>query len=93
MIEVISTILEAMSGFIVGRFNASNSTAQHFSRICLAAVIGLAFFSAFGIYEFISPAPNPMGNIWLGLFTIALCVSIISYAILLIDYYIKKKGK
>lgn len=90
MHEFITGVVEAVSGYLAGRFRVEISRASHISRIIISLAFGLMFFCAFGVYELISPAPNPIGNIWLGLLSISFGLSFFVYLMLLIDYLIKK---
>lgn len=93
MLELISTLLEAISGYFIGRFRASRSAATHISLIAISVALGIIFFCVFGIYELIFPAPNPIGNVWIGLLYFSLGISFITYLMLLIDYLIKLRKK
>ena len=84
MFEFFGTIAEALSGYIAGRYGASKRSSFHLSAVILALGCGLIFFSAYGLYELIFPAPNPMGNVWLGLLLFSLGVTLLVYLFLLI---------
>lgn len=93
MTELISSFVEAISGYLIGRFHTNARVAKQISLITLSLVTGILFFTAFGLYELSSPAPNPMGNVWLGLLFFSVCLSIIVYLILLIDILVKNRKK
>jgi hypothetical protein len=93
MFEFFGTIAEALSGYIAGRYGASRRSSFHLSAIVLALACGLFFFSAYGLYELIFPAQNPMGNVWWGLLLFSLGVAFLVYLILLIDHWIGSRKK
>jgi membrane protein implicated in regulation of membrane protease activity len=93
MFEFFGTIAEALSGYIAGRYGASKRSSFHLSAVVLALGCGLIFFSAYGLYELIFPAQNPMGNVWLGLLLFSLGVALLVYLFLLIAHWIESRKK
>jgi len=93
MFELITTALEAISGYLVGKFGAKSSAARHSSLVFLSFVLGGIFFISFGVYELIFPSANPKGNIWVGLICFSIGISFVTYLILLIDCLIKNRKK
>lgn len=77
MFELVGAFVEAVSGYIGGRFATNKQTSFHISAICVALACGLIFFLAYGTYELFFPAPNPIMNIWQGLSILALIVTLI----------------
>src|SRR6218665_852310 len=75
MFELITTALEAISGYLVGKFGAKSSTARHSSLVFLSFVLGGIFFISFGVYELIFPSANPKGNIFVGFIFFSICQS------------------
>jgi cystathionine beta-lyase family protein involved in aluminum resistance len=93
MFEFFGTIAEALSGYIAGRYGASKRSSFHLSAVILALGCGLIFFSVYVIYELIFPAPNPMGNVWLGLLLFSLGVTLLVYLFLLIAQWIESRQR
>ena len=93
MIDLVGSAVEAASGYLVGRYNTKQNAAKHIAFILISLACGLLFFLGYGIQQLISPAPNPMGNIWLGLALFSVGISFVVYLLLLIDAFIKKKKK
>jgi cystathionine beta-lyase family protein involved in aluminum resistance len=93
MFEFFGTIAEALSGYIAGRYGASKRSSFHLSAVILALGCGLIFFSAYGLYELIFPAPNPMGNVWLGLLLFSLGVTLLVYLFLLIAQWFESRQR
>jgi len=93
MFELFGAIAEALSGYIAGRYGASKRSSFHLSAVVLALGCGLIFFTAYGLYELIFPAPNPMGNVWVGLLLFSLGVAILAYLFLLIAHWIGNRRK
>ena len=93
MFEFFGTIAEALSGYIAGRYGASKRSSFHLSAVILALGCGLLFFSAYGLYELIFPAPNPMGNVWLGLLLFSLGVTLLVYLFLLIAQWFESRQR
>lgn len=93
MTELISMVPEAIAGYLISQFKIKSAMASQISLIVLSLTIGMLFFCAFGASELISPSPNPMGNVWLGLLFFSLSVSAITYLIFIVDYLLKKRKK
>lgn len=93
MFEFFGTIAEALSGYIAGRYGASKRSSFHLSAVILALGCGLIFFSVYGLHELIFPAPNPMGNVWLGLLLFSLGVTLLVYLILLIAQWFESRQR
>src|SRR6218665_3754113 len=93
MFELITAALEAISGYLVGKFGAKSSRARYSSLVFLSFVLGGIFFISFGVYELIFPSANPKGNIWVGLICFSIGISFITYLILLIDRLIKNRKR
>lgn len=93
MFEFFGTVVEALSGYLAGRYGASKRSSFHLSAVILAVGCGLMFFSAYGLYELIFPAKNPMGNVWLGLLLFSFGVALLVYLILLIAHGIETRQR
>lgn len=84
-------MLEAIAGYFISRLKIKSAMASQISLIVLSLAIGILFFCAFGVSEVIYPSPNPMGNVWLGLFVFSLAVFATTYLILLVGYLLEKR--
>lgn len=93
MFEFLSTILEAINGYI-GRRYATFKRKNYYVRITLVSITcGLIFFLAYGLYELFFPAPNPLGNIWLGLTFISVVLMLVIFLFLVtVDFFDKNKN-
>lgn len=94
MFEFLSTILEAINGYI-GRRYATFKQKNYYVRITLVSITcGLIFFLAYGLYELLFPAPNPLGNIWLGLTFISVVLMLVIFLFLVtVDFFDKNKNQ
>ncbi len=88
MFELIGGIVEALTGYLVGRFQATNKSASHISAIAVSLLCGLIFFLGLGIYDLFYPAPR---NRLSSLILFPLGFSMIIYLIIVIDFWIKRK--
>lgn len=93
MFEFVCFIGEVLSGYIAGRNAESKRSSFHLSAVISALSCGLIFFSVYGIYELIFPAPNPMGNVWLGLLLLSLGFALLSYLLLLVAHWIEGRQR
>ena len=93
MIDLISGVLEAVSGYLIAKLKARNALANHAAIVVVSLLFGLLFFVFFGAYEMLFPAENAAGNIWLGLVIFSLGVSCVVYVLILIDKFIKSRSK
>ena len=96
MFDLIGSFVEAISGYLVGRFKSRSKTAVHLSMIFVSLLVGLVFFVGYGAYELLFPAPNPM-EIWrnnwvLLLLMMSAGMSLLVYIVLIIDYFLSHKG-
>lgn len=93
MIDLISGLLEAVSGYLISKLKARNALANHAAIVVVSLLFGILFFVLYGLNEMLFPAENAVGNIWLGLVMFSLGVSFVVYALLLIDKFIKSRDK
>ena len=93
MFDLIGTLLEGISGYIGGRYATSKRASFHISAILVSLACGLMFFLAYGLYEFFVPAPNPIGNVWIGLSALSVVMVIAIYLFLVAVHFFEKKNK
>lgn len=93
MIDLISGLLEAVSGYFISKLKARNALANHAAIVIVSLLFGILFFVFFGLYEILFPAENAVGNIWLGLVIFSIGVSCVAYVLILIDKFIKSRDK
>lgn len=89
MFDFLSTVVEAISGYLTSRYKMRLGAAFGLARIAFSFGVGLIFFIVFGLNEFFFPAPNPVGDIWLGLIVFSLAISIFIYVLLLLHIFFK----
>jgi biotin transporter BioY len=90
--ELIAGFIEAISSYIIGRFQPKRKTAFQLSALLASFLCGFIFFVAYGFYELMFPAPNPKGNMWWFLFFLSISIAISAYIIIIIDYLIKRRA-
>nr|VFK41573.1 MAG: hypothetical protein BECKTC1821E_GA0114239_101217 [Candidatus Kentron sp. TC] len=92
MSEFISGFIETISGYLIGRFQASGRVATHISATIISFLCGLIFFISYGIHGLLFPAQNGK-DLLPGLLVFSLGVSLCVYFLIRIDIWLKKKKR
>jgi hypothetical protein len=91
MSELIGGLVEALSGYLVGRFHNTKKSASHISRISISLMCGLIFFIGYGIQSLIFPSPHAPESWGYGLVFFSLAVSTLIYLMIMIDFWLERK--
>jgi len=84
MADLIGSVLEAASGYWVGRLKQKGLLVLHSTMLAFSLICGIIFFVAYGLYYLIFPSPNLPVNFYYGLALISLILSIVIYLILVL---------
>lgn len=91
MFELFGGIIEALSGYILGRFQAKDTTAKQVSIIAVSLLCGLIFFVGNAIHDGIFPPPKVNHSWGFDLAIFSLAISVIIYGLIILDIWWKNK--
>ena len=91
MFELFGGIIEALTGYILGRFQTKNTIAQQISIVSVSLLLGLIFFIGYGAHSLLFPSSKAPDNWAYGLAVFSISVSFFAFLIINIDIWWKKR--
>jgi len=92
MFELTGGIIEAFTGYILGRFQVKSTTAQQMSIVSVSLLLGLIFFIGYGTHSLLFPSPKAPDNWAYGLAVFSISVSFFAFLIINIDIWWKNRS-